>query len=212
MKSSKLFPSLLASIVLVHAAAAHAASIDMDDPRRALGREGDVRVDAQLTRDTVSPGTPIGITYQIQNFSKESVAVAARIADASYDEDSRTVTIAIGSEVPPDGTMPQMTIIAPGEKKVFRSAATPSLSAAALRGTLAVAPRYVQVKVAVMRDMKPFLPLIQAQAGNARGQRLTDEQFEKWFECNDTILLNALPVQYSPVRESVADTESRGSF
>jgi hypothetical protein len=212
MKSSKLFLTLLATIVLVHAAAAHAASIDMDDPRRALGREGDVRVDAQLVRDTVSPGTPIGITYQIQNFSKESIAVATRLADASYDADSRTVTIAIGSEVPPDGAMPQMTVIAPGEKKVFRSAATPAFTAAALRGALAALPRYVQVKVAVMRDMKPFLPLIQAQAGNSRGQRLTDEQFEKWFECNDTILLNTLPVQYAPARETGASAESRGSF
>jgi hypothetical protein len=209
MKSAKLFLALFATIVLLHAAAASGASIDMDDPRRALGREGDVRVDAQLLRETVSPGSPIGVTFQIQNFSKDSVAVATRVADASYDEDSRTVTFTIGSEVPPDGTMPAMVLIAPGEKKVFRTAATPNLSAAAARRSFAVSPRYVQVKVALMRDVKPFLPLINAQSR----ARLTDEQFEKWFECNDVIFLNSLPVQFEPGRSAGgANAEARGSF
>ncbi|HEX7829165.1 MAG TPA: hypothetical protein VF787_05890 [Thermoanaerobaculia bacterium] len=210
MKSSRLFLALLATIILLHAAAAQAASIDMDDPRRALGREGDVRIDAQLVRDTVSPGTPIGVTYQIQNFSKVPVAVATRVADASYDEDSRTVTLAIGSEVPPDGAMPQMVLIAPGEKKVFRTAATATFNAAAMRSAFAATPRFVQVKVAIMRDIEPFRSLIEAQTRTP--QRLTDAQFEKWFECNDTILLNALPVQYTPARPVGANAEARGSF
>lgn len=210
MKSSKLFLALLAAIILLHAAAAQAASIDMDNPLRALGREGDVRVDAQLVRDTVSPGTPIAVTYQIENFSKVSVAVATRVADATYDEDSRTVTFAIGSEVPPDGAMPQMVMIAPGEKKVFRTAATATFNSAAMRGAFAQTPRYVQVKVAIMRDVEPFRPLIEAQTRVP--QRLTDAQFEKWFECNDTILLNTLPVQFAPARPVGANAEARGSF
>jgi hypothetical protein len=210
MKSSKLFLTLLATITLLHAAAAQAASIDMDNPRRALAREGDIRVDAQLIRDTVSPGTPISVTYQIQNFSKVSVAIATRVADATYDEDSRTVTLAIGSEVPPDGAMPQMVLIAPGEKKVFRTAATPPFSAAVMRSAFAATPRYVRVKVAIMRDVEPFRPLIEAQTRVP--QRLTDEQFEKWFECNDTILLNALPVQFAPARPVGTNAETRGSF
>lgn len=207
MKSTKLFLAIFATIVLLPAAAAHAASIDMDDPRRALGREGDVRIDAQLVRDTITPGSPIGVTYQIQNFSKESVAIATRVADASYDEDSRTVTLTIGSEVPPDGAMPAMVLIAPGEKKTFNTAATPALSAAALRRAVGAAPRYVQVKVAVMRNVQPFLAMINAQSR----ARLTDAQFDKWFECNDTIFLNALPVQFEPARQTTgASAEARG--
>ena len=27
---------------------------------------------------------------------------------------------------------------------------------------------------------------------------MSDELFEKWFECNDTIFLNTLPVQFVP--------------
>lgn len=189
MKSLALFGSLLLT------ASVAAASIDMDNPRRALGREGDVRIDAQLMRDTVTAGAPVAITYQIHNLSDAPVAVAHRESDASYDEDNRTIVLSVGSEVPPDGSMPPMTLIAPGEKKVLTAAATPALRAAALRPTMAVVPRYVQVKVAILRDLDPYLPLIQSQNERAK-QPLSDELFEQWFESNDTIYLNAVPVRF----------------
>lgn len=209
MKSSKLFLALIASITLIHAAAATAAGIDMDDPRRALGHEGDVRVDAQLLRDTVSPGAPIGVTYQIQNLSDSTVAIAAKVSDASYDEDTRTITLAVGSEVPPDGNMPQMVVIPPGEKKLLQAAATPRLRAAALRTAFAAAPRYVRVKVAIMRDVQPFVALIEKQDGRTK-RRLSDELFEKWFECNDTIFLNSVPVQFVPSQPSGVESAAGG--
>lgn len=215
MKSSKWFLALIASIILVHAAAASAAGIDMDDPKRALGRAGDVRIDAQLVRDEVSPGAPIGITYQIQNLSTTRVAVAAKVSDASYDADTRTITLAVGSEVPPDGNMPQMIVIAPGEKKVLQAAATPKLSASAMRSSLAVTPRFVQVKVAIMRNVEPFAELISSQDGRTK-RRLSDELFEKWFECNDTIFLNSVPVEFVPNRSTgaaeSASARSMGGF
>ena len=182
--------ALLASLMLTAAAAA--ASIDMNDPRRALGREGDVRIDAQLMRDTVTAGAPVAITYQIHNLSTSAVALAHRQIDVTYDEDERTIVVAVGSEVPPDGNMPQMTLIAPGEKKILTAAGTPLLRAAAVRATMAVVPRFVQVKVAILRDVRPYLELIQSQ----NRQRLSDELFEQWFESNDTIYLNAVPVRY----------------
>jgi hypothetical protein len=207
MKSSKLFLALTASIALLHTAAATAAGIDMDDPKRALGRAGDVRIDAQLVNDTVSPGAPIGITYQIQNLSTSTVAVAAKVSDASYDADTRTITLTVGSEVPPDGNMPQMVVIAPGEKKVLQTAATPKLSAQVMRSSFAAAPRFVQVKVAIMRNLEPFAQLIEAQDGRTK-RRLSDELFEKWFECNDTIFLNSVPVQFVPARAGSGSAES----
>ena len=210
MKSSKLFFAILAVITLIHAAAATAAGIDMDDPRRALGRAGDIRVDAQLGRETVSPGSPIGITYQIQNLSAAPVAIAAKVSDASYDADTRTITVAVGSEVPPDGKMPQMVVIGPGEKKVLQTMVTPKLSAQAMRSSLAAAPRFVQVKVAIMRNVEPFAALIQAQDGRTK-HALSDELFEKWFECNDTIFLNSVPVQFVPSPASGGAAESASS-
>ena len=202
----------LALATLCLTAAANAATIDMDDPRRLLGREGDVRIDAQLGRDTVSPGTPIPYTYQIQNLSSEPVAIAHTVTDASYDEDTRTITLSAGSEVPPDGDLPQLTLIQPGEKKVFHAAGTPRVTANALRSSFGVLPRYVQVKVAILRDVRPFLPLIEKQDGRTK-KRLNDELFEKWFEANDSIFLNAVPIQYTrPGSDDPSERQARGGF
>lgn len=205
VKPSKLFYALIAAIVLLHAAAATADSIDMDDPRRTVGREDNVRVDAQLFQDTVSPGSPIGVAYQIENLSAAPVAVAPRVANATYDQDSRTITLSIGSEVPDGGRMPHLVTIAPGEKKVFRTGATPTLGGAASRSQLA-APRFIQVKVSILRDVAPFAKLIAEQT-------LTDEQFDRWFEANDTIFLNTVPVRFSARRASggFASADQRSS-
>ena len=202
--------SLALSTSLALTAAAAAGSIDMDDPRRALGREGDVRIDAQLMRDTVTAGSPVAITYQIHNLSSSAVAVANKVIDATYDEDNHTIVLAVGSEVPPDGSMPHMVVVAPGEKKVLTAAATPRLRVAATRSMFAIIPRFVQVKVAILRDIRPYLPLIQKQDGRGK-QRLSDELFEQWFESNDTIFLNSLPVRYTP--PAASDVERRqGGF
>ena len=206
MKSLALLSYLLLTV------AASAADIDMDDPRRALGREGDVRIDAQLMRDTVTAGTPVAVTYQIHNLSSSAVAIAHQEADASYDEDDRTIILSVGSEVPPDGNMPQMTLIPPGEKKVLTAAATPALRANAMRATMAIVPRFVQVKVAILRDVRPYMQLIQSQSGRSK-QRLSDELFEQWFESNDTIYLNTVPVHYTaPSPTSDVERRQGGGF
>lgn len=198
------------ALATIFAATLHAASIDMNDPRRALGREDDVRIDAQLLNDTVSPGSPIGVTWQIQNFTDTPVAVATKVCDASYDPDSRTITLAIGSEVPADGNMPQMILIAPGEKKVFRAAATPVISPVAARGQRGSSPRFVQVKVSILRKLEPFLSLIKQQSPTSKPEPLSDELFDKWFESTDTIFLNTLPVHWSGRSQRPVDVERRG--
>jgi len=189
MKSSA--PLLLLSLTLSLSAAG--ASINMDDPRRALGREDDVRVDAQLVTDTVAAGTPVAVTFQIQNLTREQIAIADKVASASYDPETRTITITIGSEVPQEN-MPSVTVINPNEKRVLRASATPVFTAAATRARLGATPRYVQVRVSILRDLAPFRALIDMQAQGP--QRLSDELFELWFESNDTILLNSVPVTF----------------
>jgi hypothetical protein len=193
MRSSRLFCALIAAIVLLYTAAATAATIDMDDPRRAVGRENDVRVDAQVAQETVSPGSAIGVVYQIQNFTSTPIAVADKVAIATFDPESRTITLSIGAEVPDDGKMPHVVLIAPGEKKIFRTGATPHLNAS-VRATMAV-PQFIQVKVSFLRDLTPFAALV---APEQVGAVLTDAQFDEWFESNDTIYLNTVPVRFSP--------------
>ena len=131
MRSSKPFFAAVAATV-IGTATAVAAHVDFNDPKRALGREGDVRVDAQLARDTVSPNAPVTVTYQIENLSRATVAVADKIFDITFDPDARTITFSIGAEVPPGPNMPHLAIIKPGEKRVLTGGAilhiaTPSI-------------------------------------------------------------------------------------
>jgi hypothetical protein len=224
MRSSKVFFAITATIALLHVAAATAATIDMNDPRRVVGRENDVRVDAQLQSETIAPGAPISVAYQIQNLTAVPIAVADKVITSTYDADTQTVVLSIGAEVPPDGRMPHVAVIAPGDTKFLRIGVTPSFSSAMVR--ISGAPRYVQLKVSVLRDLTPFATLIaqqsdvvQAKSGkNAKANRgivLSDGQFEQWFESNDTILLNTVTVRFSPRSTNLfsADAaEAEGSF
>lgn len=190
---SRLF--LISSLTAVFAASALAADIDMDDPHRAVGRENDVRVDAQLLSDVIHTGSPIAVTYQIQNLTDHAVAVAEKSCSASYDADTRTITLSLGSEIPPDGAMPRMVTIGPGEKKVFR-AATSVHSAMARSGRMG--PRFVLIKVSVLRNLNPFRELLDQQKRSPATAAipLSDAQFEQWLDGNDTIYLNALPIRF----------------
>ena len=197
MKSSRLFIALLTATALLHTAAASAAAIDMDDPRRVIGKENNVRVDAQLIQDTVSPGTPIGIVYQVQNQTSAPIALAANVASASFDSDTGPITFSIGAEIPPAGPMPRMELIAPGETKVLRAGSGGVAPARSTNPRFGGQPRYVRVKVSFLRDVEPFATLIAKQTA-AGGAQFPDALFHRWFESQDTIFMNAVPVRFSP--------------
>ena len=213
MKSSKSFVLLVVTLAALHAASAAAASVDMDDPRRALGREDDVRIDAQLLRETVSPGSTVGVTYQIQNFSKFPVAIADRVSDISYDADSATITLGFGSEIPQDGMMPRMEVIAPGEKRTFTGGGVLRVHTSRVRSPYSIVPRLVRIKVTVLRELAAFAALLQSQTAGDAPVELTDPQFEKFMESTDTIFLNPIPVRFeNRRRENDVDAESGGGF
>jgi len=56
-----------------------AARVDMKDPKRAIGREDDIRVDAQILTDSVAANAPIHVVYQIENLTSHFIAVADRV-------------------------------------------------------------------------------------------------------------------------------------
>ena len=92
MKSSERIAAA-AVVLLLISSMGSAAGIDFKDPRRALGREDNVRVDAQMLQDTLSPGSAISVTYQVENLSEAPIAIADKVADASFDPDSQTITL-----------------------------------------------------------------------------------------------------------------------
>ena len=198
MKSSRLFLAIVTAIVLLHAAAASAARVDMKDPRRLVGREDDIRIDAQIFQDTVSPSSPLNVTYQVHNLTAAPVAIAHKIADISYDNETGIITLSLGSEVPMDGTLPQMTVIGPGQQKTLTGGAVFHAAIPAVRSPFLVVPRLVQVKVNVLRNVGPFAEMIERQTQTSLPQTLDDRLFDQWLESNDAIFLNTIPVQWRP--------------
>jgi len=195
MKSSKPFLAAVA-VTLMGAGIAAAAHVDFSDPRRALGREGDVRIDAELTQDALAPNSPIGVTYQIQNLSKGVIAVADKIADTDFDLQSLTVTLSIGSEIPPGTEMPHLITVNPGEKRVLTAAALLHVAIPNVRTRFTAVPRFVQVKVTLLKDVTAFAPLIEQQKSGVATVALPNNMFDRWVEASDSILLNPIPVYW----------------
>ncbi len=211
MKSSKVVFAVVATVSLFAAAAAQAARVDMNDPRRAVGREDDIRVDAQLTQETVASGAPVAVTYQIENLSKDPIAIAEKECEVSFDADDEAVVVSIGSEIPKAGVMPKLVVLEPNEKKTFTAGGVVHVQAPANGNPFVPVPRVVQIKVNVLRGLTAFRALIDRQVHGNAPVALDDAHFEQWLENNDTILLNDIPVQYSANPKSgVTDASQRG--
>jgi len=174
---------------------AYAARVDMTDPRRALALEDDLRIDAQLSDDTIGSGSTVAVTFQVQNNSRQPVALATKICESSYDAESQTVTISIGSEVPTGAMMPHLSVIKAGETRTFTTATPVHIAMPTVRSPFVAYPRYVQVQVNVLRDIAPFADLIDKQR-DAGQPPLPEALFERWIESNDAIFLNSIPVHW----------------
>jgi hypothetical protein len=195
MKSSKQLIPLLAAATFLVAAAAHAARIDMKDPRRALGREDDIRVDCEMAQDTITRSGPLNVTYRIQNLTNAPIAIADKVASVSYDEDSRTITLSIGAEVPEE-TVPHLVVIAPGAKKTLTAGSVINVAVANTTEHSQTTPAYVQVRVNVLRDLTAFRDLIAASDQN-KTLAFPDKLFDSWIDATDTVFCNAIPVHWS---------------
>jgi hypothetical protein len=207
MKSSSRIAVVVAVFLLV-SSTVRAAGVDMKDPRRALGREDDIRVDAQMLQETLSPGSPISVTYQVENLTSEPIAIADKVADATFDADSQTITVSIGAEIPAGAAMPHLTTIPPGQTRAFRIGASPQVLTADAKSPWAHVPRFVQIVVNVLRDLKPFANLIAQQAKSATAPPLPNGLFDTWVASVSSVELNALPVRWSNERKGMVTADA----
>lgn len=211
MKSSGRIAVAVAVFLLV-SSTAEAGGVDFKDPRRALGREDDIKVDAQMLQETLSPGCPISVTYQVENLTSAPIAVADKIADATFDADSQTITVSIGAEIPEGAAMPHLTMIAPGQTRAFRIGASPQVVVANAKSPWAHVPRFVQIVVNVLRDLKPFANLIAQQAKSAVAPPLPNDLFDTWVASVSSVELNVLPVRWSNERQGVTAEAARSGL
>jgi len=209
MKSS-LF---VVAVMLTAGAAMAGPRIDMKDPRRALAREDNIKIDAQLLQDTLQPNGPILVTYQVENLSNSAIAIADRVSDVDFNPDDVTLTVTIGAEALTAKTLPHLVVIAPGEKKTLLAGGTVHgvLNA---HGPFAVVPHTVLIRVNVLRDVAPFRQAIEAQQQPNAMVAVTSDMFDRWIDSNDSIELNALPVRWSaePSDEGVTTAEQPGNW
>ena len=209
MRSSKLFAVVaLSSISYI----ANAAQVDFKDPKRALGREDDVRIDAQLAADTLSATSPISVTYQIENLSKSTVAIADKVAESDYDADSQTIILSVGAEVPKGTTMPHMVVIQPGEKRTLTSGSFTRIVVTSVRTPWTSIPRYVEIKVTLLRDVKTFAALIAKQDDSRTPLPFPSDLFERWVEGSGSVFLNSIPIQWkADTHDGDAESNRRAS-
>jgi hypothetical protein len=204
LKRIAAFP---AALLLLSACAS--SQVDMNEPRRIVGTESAVRIDAEIN-DELRAGAPLAITYEITNQRQTAIAVADILPEATFDEETGTVTVSIGAEVPGAVTLPRLIQIGPGEKKSFTTTARLASLIPAQTADPRVRPTaLLRVKVNFLGDTAPFGELIGIPERFVADQRRADELFAVWLERNEVVYTNAVPVAVGAIRRTDPDAEGR---
>jgi len=186
------------SVLLLLLAGCASAPVDMNEPRRIVGTENAVRVDAQVTGEEARPGQQIPITYEITNQRSTPIAVADIVPATTYDAETRTFTVVVGSEVPGQASLPRLIAIAPGEKRAFSVAARlvyliPPRDADPMKAT---EPANLRLMVNFLGDTAPFQRLIGIKEVGIVDAKLADELFPLWVERNEVVFTNSIPMRW----------------
>ena len=188
-----------------------ASTVDMAEPRRIVGTENAVRVDAQVSADQVAPGAYIPIMYEITNERDAPIAVAELIPETTYDTDSRLFTVSIGSEVPGNTILPRLVVIAPGEKKAFHAMARLAyvLPPRTVDPLAAATPAGFRLKLNFLSDTEPFRELIGIKEVAVSDSKLADALFPLWLERNEVVYTNAIPMRWGTASRDLGNGADR---
>lgn len=202
--------TVVTSLLFCAACSTSTNPVNMAEPRRVVGTESAVRIDAEIT-DAVSAGAPLSITYVITNHRAQAIAVADILPEITFDRESRMVTVSIGAEVPGEVMLPRLVRIGPGEQKSFSTSArvvamVPMASSDPRAGNQTL----LRLKLNFLGDTVPFAELIGIPERALADRKRADELFAPWLERNEAVYTNAVPIQVSAVRRSPeTDTENR---
>jgi hypothetical protein len=191
-------PLVVAAMLLLAgcATARKPSPVSQTEARRVVGTDNDVRIDGEVYGDQLSGSISLPLKYDITNNRQATIAIADLIPETGYDEESRTVTISLGAEVPGDSLLPHLIIIKPGEKKSFSTIARVNIMIPSLT-PLTPFPRQLRLKLNFLDDTSQFEPLITMTQKGMNDPKLADELFPKWLERNETVYTNALPMRWT---------------
>ncbi len=192
-------PVFALALALVLAGCA-TAKVAMTEPRRVVGTENGVRVDAEITGDELQSGGQVPITYAIRNERSQAIAIAELIPETAYDAESHMMTVGIGSEVPGTTFLPRLIVIAPGETKTFKAAA--KLRFAFPRSARGTPATELRLKVNFLGDTSGrFQELIGIPEKGVADPKLADVLFPLWLERNEVVYTNAVPMRWKAMPE-----------
>jgi hypothetical protein len=183
--------------VIVISGCASSKTVDMTEARRVVGTENDVRIDAEVYGDRLSTTTTLPLKYDITNHRDKAILIADILPDATYDNETYTVTITIGTEVPGEAFLPRLIPIGPGEKKTFNTAAHITIASSINVSPWMRHPNAVRIRVNFLDDPKPFEKLIELKENALADKELAALLFPKWVENNETVTTNTLPMAWA---------------
>jgi hypothetical protein len=192
----------IAAVLLLLAAAGCASSssskpqVHMDEPRRIVGTENDVRVDAEIAGEHITAGAPIPIRYVITNQRSTPILIADLIPQTNYDPETGMVTIEIGTEIPGQEFLPRLISIASGEKRSFATKATLNVMVLRNRAPNTIVPQALRIRINFLGESKPFEKLIGIPEKAVHDPQLASDIFTKWVEGNETVVTNAIPMRW----------------
>jgi hypothetical protein len=186
------------SLSLFVVACSSTKPVNMSEPRRVLGTESDVRVDAEVYGDRLGPNVTIPIKYDITNNRQTTILVADLIPESTYDPETHMVTVSIGSEIPGEQFLPRLIPIRPGERKSF-SASAHVVIIVNTASPWVPRPNALRLKINFLGDPKPFEKLISIPEKSVHDPVLAAQLFPKWVEGNETVFTNSLPMRWGAV-------------
>lgn len=192
---SRSLSAVAAVSVLVLLSGCGTAAVDMEEESRVLGYENGVRVDAIFFGLTGSGrSATISVNYEIENQRTDPIAFAEIVPVTSFDGETGTFTVIVGSEVPGQEMLPRLIEIKPGERLSFSTSARLIVQSLdpEIRG---VPPRDVQLKMVYLEDVEPFRDLVGIPEVALRDPELADEMFLPWVEGTRSVTTNAVSLR-----------------
>jgi hypothetical protein len=192
------------ALPLVLLGACATAQVDLEEPRRVVGSEAGVRVNAEIRGEEISPGSPLAVTYEVSNERNVDIAIADLIPTTTWDADSRVLTLHVGSEVPGEQLLPRLLVLKAGEKRTFTTTArlamvppAPSADPRQPRGA------ELRIKVNFLADLAPFAALIGIPERAVNDPQLADQLFPLWIDRNEAVYTGTVPVRFGVARTAV---------
>ena len=175
----------------------------VDKSLRVLGRDNDVRIEAQVLTNEVRQAGTVSIAYEIENFRSEPIAFIPAQATVDYEPGSRTLTVGLGSEIPAADVLPRLIRIAPGERKTFTTGAHIAVPGGS---TTRTGPRFLQVRLSYLDGAEAFEPLIASGGAAAEDQ---EGLFRSWLDHIAAVVTNALPIRWAAGERTMMSAADR---